>query len=173
MSKILKYNSRHWEHSLHNASHLTDDEEDDGHCSAGQCDKHQELEPENETLQGDEGDALAIWQLFKQTYTLLWKRLPHSAGVWPWTWQAGTSFYHWCCERLEKPWSRGRGSRDRHRSLLQWWMPSEATVVKELPDTLLTPLPKKIYNNLDSMSGESFYSRQTCLNKNLWEINIG
>lgn len=59
------------------------------------------------------------------------KQQPHSAGAWPWTWRAGTSFYHWCCGRLEKPWSRVRGSRDRHRSLQRWWRPSEATAVKE------------------------------------------
>lgn len=27
--------------------HLTDDEEDDGHGCAEQCDQHEELEPEN------------------------------------------------------------------------------------------------------------------------------
>ena len=31
-------------------THLTDDEEDDSHCSAGKSDQHEELEPEDKAL---------------------------------------------------------------------------------------------------------------------------
>lgn len=31
-------------------THLTNDEEDDSHCSTGQSDQHEELEPEDEPL---------------------------------------------------------------------------------------------------------------------------
>lgn len=36
--------------SLHYSTHLTDDEEDNSHGSAGQRDQHEELKPENQTL---------------------------------------------------------------------------------------------------------------------------
>lgn len=41
---------------FHRGTHLTDDEEDDGHSGAGQSDQHEELEPENQSLKGNKAD---------------------------------------------------------------------------------------------------------------------
>lgn len=38
--------------------HLTDDEEDDGHGGAEQCDQHEELEPENQTLNSNKSKTV-------------------------------------------------------------------------------------------------------------------
>lgn len=48
---------------LSGPTYLTNNEEDDGHGSTGQGDKHEELEPENQPLLGERKSNLTFHQL--------------------------------------------------------------------------------------------------------------